>query len=306
MSVREMNMAKQKPLLNVRTKWLGIAFLVPALLFIIFTMVVPIGWNAVMSFTTWNGMGDMKAAGWNNYLELFQDPVTLKGFYYSVFIAVISTGIAVLTGLLLALLINKTGRREGAFYRLVFFAPAMMPFVVIGLLFSFILSPDTGLLNRIFQVIGLQSLEHAWLSEPGIVLWTIAVVGGWRFSGFAMMLMYTAIVTLPASMFEAAKLEGMSYFKQIRLIIIPLIMPTISLVTMLMLIISFKTYDVVWAMTKGGPGDFSRTVPVRMLDVAFRYNEFGYAAAISVMLTLLVSLIIYLSQKLTRVSVYEY
>jgi raffinose/stachyose/melibiose transport system permease protein len=75
---------------------------------------------------------------------------------------------------------------------------------------------------------------------------------------------------------------------------------------MLMLIISFKTYDVVWARTKGGPGDFSRTVPVRMLDVAFRYNEFGYAAAISVMLTLLVSLIIYLSQKLTRGSVYEY
>lgn len=292
--------------LTRRTKLLGAAFLIPALLFIGSTMVVPIGWNAVMSFTTWNGIGEMKAAGWSNYAVFFQDPVTLKGFYYSVFIAVVSSSIAVLTGLLLALMIYRAGRKEGAFYRLVFFAPAMMPLVVIGLLFTFILSPDTGLVNHALRAIGLQSLERAWLAEPGTVLWTIAAIGGWRFSGFVMMLTYTAIVTLPASMFEAAKLEGMGYFRQVRMIILPLIMPTIRLVTMLMLIISFKTYDIVWAMTQGGPGDFSRTVPVRMLDVAFRYNEFGYAAAISVMLTIVVSLVIALSRKLTKGSVYEY
>lgn len=287
-------------------KGLGILFLLPAFAFIVFTTVIPIGWNAVMSFTSWNGMGDVKAAGWDNYVSLFHDKVTLWGFYYSVFIAVVSSLIALLSGLLLAFLVHRVGRREGSFYRLVLFAPSMMPLVVIGLLFTFLLSPDTGLVNHLLRAVGLQSLEHAWLAEPGIVLWTIAVVGGWRFSGFVMMLIYTAIVSLPASLFEAAKLEGIRYAQQVRLIVLPLIMPTIRLVSMLMLILSFKTYDIVWAMTKGGPGDFSRTVPVRMLDVAFRYNEFGYAAAISVLLTVLVAIIIYVSQKLTRGNVYEY
>ncbi|MFD2334564.1 carbohydrate ABC transporter permease [Cohnella sp. GCM10020058] len=301
-----MKFGKHDSALTLRTRLLGTAFLIPALLFIGATMVVPIGWNAVLSFASWNGMGAMKAAGWSNYANFFQDTVTLKGFYYSIFIAVVSSAIAIVSGLLLALLIHRAGRREGAFYRFVFFAPAMMPLVVIGLLFTFVLSPDTGLLNHVLRAIGLQSLEHAWLAEPGIVLWTIAVIGGWRFSGFVMMLAYTAIISLPGSLFEAAKLEGLGAVRQARVIILPLIMPTIRLVTMLMLILSFKTYDIVWAMTRGGPGDFSRTVPVRMLDVAFRYNEFGYSAAISVMLTIVVALIIALSRKLTKGNVYEY
>lgn len=292
--------------LHVKNRILGIAFLIPALLFILFTMIIPIGWNLILSLTMWNGFSNIQFAGLDNYTKLLQDSITLKGFYYSVFIAVVSSLIAIISGILLALMVNRVGRKEGSVYRLVFFAPSMMPFVIIGLLFTFILSPDAGLLNHFFRLIGLERLEHAWLSEPGTVLWTMAAISGWRFSGFVMMLIYTAIVTIPASMFEAARLEGLNYYNQVRMIILPLIMPTIRLVSVLMLILSFKTYDIVWAMTKGGPGDFSRTIPVRMLDVAFSYNEFGYAAAIAVVLTILVALIIFVSQKFTRGNVYEY
>lgn len=285
---------------------LGISFLIPAFLFIAFTMLIPIGWNLVLSFSSWDGYSGMKAAGLQNYVELFRDSVTMKSFYYSIFIAVVSSLIALLSGLALALMIYKTGRKEGAFYRLVFFTPSMIPFIVIGLLFTFLLSPDMGLLNHLLKLAGLESLERAWLAEPGVVLWTIAVVSGWRFSGFVMMLLYTAIVTIPASMFEAARMEGLSYAGQVRMIIMPLIMPTIRLVSMLMLILSFKTYDVVMAMTRGGPGDFSRTTPIRMMDVAFRFNEFGYAAAIAVALTVLVALVILVSQKFSKGESYEY
>ncbi|MBB6732095.1 carbohydrate ABC transporter permease [Cohnella zeiphila] len=285
---------------------LGILFVLPSMLFIAFSMLVPIVWNAAMSLTTWNGMTAVKWTGFANYAKVFEDAVTVRGFIYSLQIAVVSSALAIAAGLLLALAIYKTGPKEGAFYRFVFFSPAMMPFVIIGFLFVFILSPDVGLLNSVLGALGLQNLQHAWLSEPGTVVWTIAVIGGWRFSGLVMILCYTAMTTIPSSMFEAARLEGMGYARQVRMIILPLIMPTVRLVTLLMLILAFKTYDIVFIMTKGGPGDSSRTVPVRMLDVAFQYNEFGYASAIGVLLTILVSLVIVIVQRLARGESYEY
>jgi raffinose/stachyose/melibiose transport system permease protein len=291
---------------NMNLKTLGILLVLPAFLFITITMIAPILWNAYLSFTSWDGNSKIKAAGFNNYINIFKDHVTLLGFYHSIFIAIISSLIAVISGLFLALMINKMNKKEGGFFRFIFFMPSMIPFTVIGFLFVFILSPEIGLLNNILRLLGLGSLQHAWLSEPGTVIWSIAIIGGWRFTGVVMMLCYTAIITLPVSMFEAARIEGAGYIKQIQIIIIPLIMPTIRLSILLLLMWSFKTYDIVWAMTKGGPGDLSTTVPVRMLDIAFRYNQFGYASAIGVLLTILVTITILIAQKMTRRTVYEY
>ncbi|MFD0695935.1 carbohydrate ABC transporter permease [Paenibacillus sp. GCM10027628] len=292
--------------LNVKTRMLGIAILIPAAFFIAFTMIVPIGWNFVLSFAKWSPLSSIQMVGLDNYIQLFQDTTTLKGFKYSIMIAIVSSLIALLLGLLLALMVYRIGSKEGAVLRLIFFAPNMMPFIVIGLLFAFILSPDMGLINQFFRLIGMTSLEHAWLSEPGLVLWTISVVSGWKGCGGVMMLFYTAMLTIPASMFEAARLEGASYFRQIRIIILPLIMPTIRLVSMLVLIGSFKAYDIVYSMTKGGPGDYSKIVPIQMLDTGFYYNEFGNAAAIGVLFTVLVAVIMFISQKLAKGDVYEY
>ncbi len=292
--------------LQVKTKLLGILLLIPAALFISFTVIIPVVWNLVLSFADWSPLTKMKMVGFDHYIELFRDQVTINGFKYSIFIALVSSAIALSLGMLLALLVYRMGNREGTVLRLIFFAPSMMPFIIIGLMFTFMLDPATGLVNHILGVIGLDNLQHAWLSEPGLVLWVVAAVSGWKGSGAVMMLFYTAIVSVPTSMFEAARLEGAGYFRQIGLIILPLIMPTIRLVSMLVLIGSFKTYDVVMAMTKGGPGDHSKTVPMQMLDVSFKFNEFGYSAAIGVVFTILVGVVIFLSMKMARGDVYEY
>lgn len=285
---------------------LGVLFTLPALLFITFTTVVPILWNLALSFTSWNGNSSLQADGLANYMHAFSDSDTLLGFRNSILISAASTLIAILSGFILALLIYRMGRREGAFYRFVFFTPSMTPFTVIGLLFVFILSPDTGLLNSLLGIFGLNSLQHAWLGEPQTVLWCISIIGGWRFTGIVMMLFYTAVTSIPPSMFEAGRIDGAGYFKQVRIIILPLIKPTVQLTVMMVLMWSFKTYDVVWTMTKGGPGNVSKTVPIRMLEVGFQYNQFGYAAAIGVLLTILVSVSILAVQRLTRGDRYEY
>lgn len=289
-----------------RLRIVGILFMLPALFFIVIAIVIPIFWNLLLSFTSWNGNSAIKPVGFENYINVFKDHVTMMGFYNSIFISVFSSAIAILSGLVLALMIYRMGKKEGAFFRFVFFTPSMTPFTVIGLLFVFILSPDLGLLNNLLKLVGLGSLQHAWLGEPGTVLWSIAIIGGWRFTGIVMMLFYTAINTIPSSMFEAGRIDGAGYFKQVGIIILPLIKPTIQLTIMMVLMWSFKTYDVVWTMTKGGPGDFSKTIPIRMLEVGFQYNQFGYASSIGVLLTILVSISILVAQRLTRGEKYEY
>lgn len=292
---------------KVRPKTLfGLLLLLPATVFITFTMLIPTVWNFVLSFATWSPLTDFKFVGLDNYIRFLSDPITLDSFKHSIFIAVVSAVIAIMFGLLLALLIYRVTNKEGTFFRLVFFMPAMMPFVVIGMLFTFLLSPNMGLINQILELFGLGNLTRAWLAEPGLVLWTLAIVSGWRGAGSVMMLSYASIVKIPSSMFEAAVLEGAGFFRQVRMIILPLIKPTIQLVSMLTLIGAFKTYDFVYTMTKGGPGNYSTIVPIHMLDMGFQHNQFGYAAAIGVVFTLLVAVIIFVSQRLMKGDIYEY
>lgn len=285
---------------------LGFILILPALLFILLDIVIPILWNVVLSFQTWSGLGPVEWAGISNFVNVVTDEVTRTSFLNSIIIAVVSALIAIIGGLLLAILIYRMNRREGAFYRLVFFTPNMLPLTVVGLLFVFIYNPDVGILNNVFGVIGLGTFKHAWLAEPGTVLMALAVTGGWKVAGLTMMLCYTAISSIPTSLFEAGKMDGAGYFKQVRMIILPMIKPTLQTCALLTMIITFKTYDLVYVMTKGGPGDLSRTVPLRMLDVGFIYNEFGYAAAMGTLFTIVVTVIIFIIRKAMKGEVYEY
>src|SRR5690625_5066308 len=153
-----------------KNRILGITLLIPAAIFIIVTMLFPIAWNFVLSFGSWSPLTNLKMVGFDNYTKLFQDTTTINAFKYSIFIALVSSIIAIILGMILALLIYRLGSREGSVFRLIFFTPAMMPFVIIGLLFVFLLSPQIGLVNQFLKLIGLGSLARAWIAEPGLVL----------------------------------------------------------------------------------------------------------------------------------------
>jgi raffinose/stachyose/melibiose transport system permease protein len=288
-----------------KSRLLGIVFLVPAITMLMLTIIIPMIWNFVLSFNEWNGMNKLKFIGILNYKNAITDSATRLAFTNSVFMALVSTTIAIVSGLFLAIMIYRLGKIEGAIFRFVFFTPSMIPMTIIGILFIFILSPDIGLLNSVLRLVGLGSLQHAWLSDPDLVVWVIAFVSGWRYSGVIMMLCYTGIIGIPTTLFEAAQIDGAGFLKQIRTIILPLIKPTIQLSIVMMLIWSFKTYDIVWAMTKGGPGNVSITVPIRMLQTTFTFNKFGSGAATGVILTLVVSIFIIVTQRLMKGETYE-
>ncbi len=300
------NIKKRYSKLDRRLMGMGFLFLLPAAVLITFTTLVPIVWNCVLSFSQWNGNGRMKFVGLSNYMRVFTEKSTMKAIGNSMVIAAGSTAVSMILGIVLALMIYKTGKREGSVYRFIFYSPSMMPMTVAGLLFVFVLSPDDGLLNNLFAALGLQSLQHAWLSEPGLVLAVLAVVSGFKGSGTIMMMIYTGILGIPESLFESARLDGADYWKEVKMIILPLIKPTICMVFSMEVMWSFKTYDMVWTMTQGGPGSLSKTAPIIMIQNAFTYNKFGYASAIGLVFTAIVLFCITIVRRAMKSEIYEY
>lgn len=285
---------------------LGMLFMLPAMLMICFVVIIPLLWNIALSFSSWSVNQPMSFLGLENYVVIFKDPQYLSTLWKSVFVAAVSTVVAMVLGIALALFIHRLSRREGSVFRFIFFLPSIMPMSVIGLLFVFVLSPTTGLLNQVLELLHLDFLTRAWLSDPKTVLWAIGIVQGWRFSGMIMMFVYTSILTIPNSLFESAKLDGATWFQEIKGIILPLVKPTINMACSLMLIWGFKSYGLVYAMTQGGPGNASETTPINMIKTAFTYNKFGLSSALGVIFTIVVMFVVIIGRKGLKSETYEF
>lgn len=284
----------------------GIIFLLPALVFVAFALVIPSIENIILSFQEWDGFNERTWVGFANYREIFADSTAQRSFYNSVFLAFVTTVGATTLGVLLAALIYALGNREGAVYRLIFFMPVMIPLSIIGLLFTFIYNPEMGILNQFLRLVGLGHLTTAWLENFRTVMWSLSVVGVWRISGLTMVLCFAAMKMIPTSLLESAVMEGAHYLRQLTTIILPLIRPTIRLSAVFTLAISFKTYDLVFIITRGGPAGFTTTIPLYMIDTGFGYSEFGYSSAMGFSLTMIVMVSIFSTIKIIRGEQHEY
>lgn len=289
-----------------RVSTTGLFFLLPAVVFLVYANYVPFVWNFVLSFQKWNGYLKQSWTGLGNYTRLFSDDLFAASVFNSTFLAVTATVGAVSLGLALAAFLYKVTKAEGAVYRLILFLPSMMPIAVIALLFTFIYNPEMGLLNNALRALGLGDLTTAWLEDKSTLLWCIAVVNLWRMAGLTMMLCYTAMVMLPASLFESSHLDGAGYLTQFTRIVLPLILPIIQLSAVFTLSTNFKTFDTVFVLTRGGPGNLSMTVPIYMTDTAFTFGEFGYAATMGVAITAVIMLTIAGTSRLLRGESHEF
>lgn len=285
---------------------LGILFLLPGSLVIFIVTYLPALWNVILSFMEWDGFLVRNWVGFKNYVQSFQDALVFSAMRNSIVLGLGQTFFAVIVGLVLVALIYRMGRFESAVYRLILFIPIMMPLAIIGLLFSFVYNPDMGILNNFLRLIGLNVLTRPWLEDLNTVMPSLQFVGVWRMSGLTMMFYFAAMQLIPPALFEASHIDGASYSQQFFRIVIPLIKPSIQLSAVYSFMVTFKTYDLVKVMTNGGPGRFSQTVPLMMMNTAFMFNEFGYAAALGVELTVVILVIIQLSKLIIRSEYYEY
>jgi raffinose/stachyose/melibiose transport system permease protein len=182
----------------------------------------------------------------------------------------------------------------------------MFPAVITALLFSFVYSPEMGILNNLLAAIGLGGFKTAWLTSQKTVLNAIVFVSIWKQFGLTMVLCFASLQSIPDSLIEAARLEGASDFKVFRKIIIPLIKPVIELSTMFAFMAGLKIYDSVIFLTNGGPGRFSVVMPMWIVENAFSYNDFGYASSMSMVFVLTILAGIVLVKVLFRGESYEF
>jgi raffinose/stachyose/melibiose transport system permease protein len=252
---------------------------------ILFVMLVfgPIVLASYTSLYKWNGLGGLPTqfVGLDNFTRMLDDEVFLGDLRRGLIIIVLSLVLQLPIALALAMLINQNIRFR-AVYRVLYFAPYVLSEVITAVLFSFIFSPNVGLVNQLFRGVGLDSWQQNWLGEPDQVLYALFFVISWKYFGFHMILYLAGRQNIPPELIDAAKTDGAGPWQVFRHITLPLLGPTIRISVFLSVIGAIQLFDMVFVMTGGGPVHGSETMAVTLYEFGFRRYQVGYATAISV------------------------
>jgi raffinose/stachyose/melibiose transport system permease protein len=164
----------------------------------------------------------------------------------------------------------------------------MLPLVVISVLWSFLLNPDLGILNRFLGTIGLESWQHIWLGDQSTALLSISFISGWIFAGFYMAIFYTGFQRIPSTIIESARLDGATEWQLLRRIKIPMVKNLTEVAILLCFTGGIQVFDLVYVLTNGGPYDTTQVPTTYLVRVVFRDQQMGYGSALAVILTLVV------------------
>jgi raffinose/stachyose/melibiose transport system permease protein len=256
----------------------------PALLLFGAIVLVPIGLTGWFSFHQWDGLGPFEAAGLANYRRALRDHIFRSTFVHAAVYIGLTIVLEVIVGLVLAGLLTAKPRR-GTVFRVAFFVPVMLPMVVVAVLWAFVYNPDIGLLNAALRGLGLDSLTRIWLGDPDTALIAISVVSGWVFAGFYMAIFYAAFQQIPASVLEAAQLDGAGGLRIFWHVKVPMIRHAVEVALLLCITGGFQSFDLFYVLTNGGPYNSTEIPTTYLVKVVFRNREVGYGSAMAVMLT---------------------
>jgi len=261
-----------------------ILYLAPALLFIGFVFFFPIARVMQYSFNRVNPQ-KMTFIGWTNYKILFRDDIFIDGLKHN-FILLVSVPIIIVLSIFFAILLYE---RMGGwkFYRFILFLPYILAIPVVGVVFSYIFQLE-GVLNFLFDKLGLRFLMQDWLGGSRWALWTVMFVIIWKELGFGIVLIFARLMSVPKDLYEAAEIDGANWFQKHIHITIPQTRNVTSFLTVIMVITMLSwVFNYVYVMTLGGPGTATMVSEYYIYQTAFRYNNMGLAAAASVVLFLI-------------------
>lgn len=261
-------------------------FAAPAFLLMFIFIAYPLVESLILSLYQWNGITSRQFIGLHNFLMLFTDEVFWLALYNNVKFTLFTTAGTVFIGFLLAVAVERRVR-GWALFKVVYFLPVMMSMTVVGLLWGRLLDPTLGPINLFLKRMGI-SKPPVWLGNPHTALNVIIAVSVWQYSGFPMIIFLAAMENIPLQIHDAATIDGVNSWQRIWHIIFPLVKHVFIMITILQIIFSFKVFDIVWAMTQGGPGDSSSVLGVYLYKTAFRYTWFGYGSAVAVMMFVII------------------
>lgn len=268
-----------------REALIGYGFLAPSAVPLGAFVLYPMAQAAWASLHDWNLITAMEWTGLDNYLELIRDPDTLAAFGHTIYYIAGTLPLVFVGGLALALGLNRAMRGRDLL-RGLYFLPVVTSWVAVAILWRWLLNPEVGIVNQALSWIGIDG--PGWWTDPSWSMPSIILASAWKDIGFVMVLLLAGLQAIPQEVNEAATLDGVSPWRRLRSITLPLLSPSIFFVVIITLINGFQVFDQVYAMTGGGPAGSSEVVVQRIYDLTFRYGDAGLASALSILLFLVV------------------
>jgi N-acetylglucosamine transport system permease protein len=289
-----------------------IPFLLPAILLYGVFVVWPYAQAIYVSLTSWRGVSGSKPfVGLENYQRLWGDERFHEALARNGQLLIALPLVTIAIALTFAALFTQGSQqiRGAGFYRIVFFFPQIIPAVIVGILWSYVYTPNIGLFNGILRVIGLGDVSTSWLTDPSTVLWAIAAVAIWSSVGFYMVIFLASMQTIPSSFYEAAILDGATRWTSFKDITFPLIWETIRTSIIYLAIAALDFFILIVVLSGGSTTTTARRAEVAALylyNQAFDSSRWGYASAIGVVLLVLTLFLSLGIMRVTRRETYEF
>jgi multiple sugar transport system permease protein len=268
--------------LRITDKHPAFFFLLPAILLLLFLTIFPFIYSLFLSFNQWNlanRLGTWTFVGVGNYVKiLFNDPFFWSAVKTTIVFLLITVSIELVLGLAIAILLSQETHFVDL-VRTVIIIPMMITPVVVGLIWRFMYNTDLGMMNYLLSLLGIQG--PIWLGDVRYAMWAVIIADVWEWTPFMILILLAALQSLPHEPIEAAIVDGASRFQMLRYIILPMIKPAIVVALLLRSIDSFKTFDLVYVLTMGGPGISTQLLSLYTYKWGFKFFEMGYAAALS-------------------------
>jgi len=277
--------AKSAKLRDDSLRFLPWLFLAPGLIIYSIVVVYPMIYSSWLSLFRWDGVAPTKVfVGLDNYVTLLtQNDVFWIALRNNAIWLVAALLLPTSTGLGLAILLNSKFRGSHIF-RSIFYFPAVLSLAVVGLIWTWIYHPDLGLLNQALRGVGLKAFTRNWLSDPNVALYPVIIAATWNAVGLPMLLFLAGLQTIPEELHEAAKVEGAGPIRRFLYVTFPLLRETTLIVLAITAINALKAYDIIYAMTNGGPANKTQLLSTWMYFLTYNYNQVGLGTAIAVVL----------------------
>jgi raffinose/stachyose/melibiose transport system permease protein len=262
-------------------------FVLPAAVVFVTLFLVPTFASFWFSMTRWD-LFEAEYIGWDNYHQFFKEPFLVQGLVNTLIYAVLTSASKSVLGLLLAVLLTSGILWQG-FLRSVVFFPVLVSTIGIGITFQALMHPTKGVINIALSYIGIDG--PSWLSEPGLALYSVAFIDLWKGVGLATLIYIAGLAAIAPDYYEAARIDGATRVQQFWRVTVPLVRPATVTVITLSLIGGLRSFDIIWATTRGGPG-FSSDVLASVIYKQYQAGFYGLATAGNVILFMLIAIII--------------
>ncbi|GAB1516316.1 sugar ABC transporter permease [Actinophytocola sp. KF-1] len=267
-------------------------YLVPGVLLFAAVIAVPLVMNIGISFTRWQGVGEPDFVGFDQYRKLFADETFWLSFRNNAALVLAMAVIPTFLGLLLATalfdVVSKRHPRTTTALRAAFYLPQVLPTVVAGVVWGWILHPEFGAANALLRAVGLESWTQNWLGDEKTALLSVMAVLVWIQIGFPLVIFMAGLQRVDPQLYEAAALDGASWWQRLWAVTVPQIRPEIYVVLLTCTIASLKSFDKIFVLTRGGPGGSTLTPSYFSFQNFFEKANVGYGAAIATVLAAII------------------